>query len=269
MWQVCLLVIVFGCEPGKPQQPAPNEPAQSMPFGMLPASSSGLDELIDTLNAAGADLRRIGEPNHSKALLVNLPSDAYTPAVLHQPGGISAEQALNAAGVAVVVGSGFATNPRSLTPVGLLIVNGDRVSEVQPHGYTRLLNISNNTIQVDHRSTSQAERIDHALQLGPGIVEEGRLDISERDLKRPRYFRSFVAVCATRWVVGISLEPVNLHSLGKSLVEHFDQQGMRCTDVVNMAGNHQAILAMKTADGIFYHGEVSTPKVSLLGFSAR
>ena len=34
-----------------------------------------------------------------------------------------------------------------------------------------------------------------AMQVGPGVVERGLLDISERDLARPKYFRTFVGTC--------------------------------------------------------------------------
>ena len=62
-----------------------------------------------------------------------------------------------------------------------------------------------------------------ALQVGPGIVERGKLDISERDLERPKYFRTFVATCATRTLIGASQAPMHLHTLGKRLLAYLKE----------------------------------------------
>ena len=80
--------------------------------------------------------------------------------------------------------------------------------------------------------------------MGPGIVERGKLDISERDLERPKYFRTFVATCATRTLIGASQAPMHLHTLGKRLLAYLKEVDLGCDEVVNLAGDREVILAM-------------------------
>ena len=67
---------------------------------------------------------------------------------------------------------------------------------------------------------------DSAIQLGPGVVEQGLLDISERDLRRPRYLRAFLATCGSVAVVGVSLRPMHLYTLGQRLLVFFNAEGL-------------------------------------------
>ena len=88
----------------------------------------------------------------------------------------------------------------------------------------------------------------------------------ERDLARPKYHRSFLALCADRWLVGVTLGPTNLRTLGQALLSHFNAASLDCPEVVNFAGDRQALLMIRAADGTLYHGDPKTYKVSLLGF---
>ena len=183
--------------------------------------------------------------------------------------GITAAGAL--ADVQVVVGSGFVAEVSSLDPVGLLQVEGRTLSPVQPHGYTRILGVRRQGLGVVGHRDYHRGMYDSALQAGPGIVEAGLLDISERDLKRPRYLRAFVATCGPFAVVGATLRPMHLFTLGQRLLAGFAEAGLSCDEVVNLAGDREAVLALASSDGsrFAYVGHPLTAKASLLGFRRR
>jgi hypothetical protein len=169
-----------------------------------------------------------------------------------------------------VLGSGFVRELHGLDPVGLLQVQGQTLSPVQGYGYTRILGINDQGIGVVHRNNYQRDLFHSALQVGPGIIEQGALDISEADLQRPKYFRSFLAICDARWVAGVSLAPAHLYTLGQTLEDFFAASQWQCNDVVNLAGDRQAVLLLATGDAtVVYHGDPRTYKASLLGFRSR
>ena len=183
--------------------------------------------------------------------------------------GITAAGAL--AQVRAVVGSGFVAEISSLDPVGLLQVEGRTLSPVQPHGYTRILGVRRQGLGIVGHRDYHRGMYDSALQAGPGIVEAGLLDISERDLKRPRYLRAFVATCGPVAVVGATLKAMHLFTLGQRLLAEFSEAGLACDEVVNLAGDREAILALASNDGsrFAYVGHPLTAKASLLGFRPR
>ena len=182
--------------------------------------------------------------------------------------GISVQQAMNTTDALIVLGSGFVSEAHSLEPVGLLRVNDVQLSPLAPYGYTRIVGINDSEAGVVHRSAYERNMFVSALQAGPGIIEQGALDISERDLERPRYYRSFLALCTDGFSVGISTQPTNLHTLGQALVNLFAQEQLDCPEVVNLAGDRQAVLAVRSSDGegYFFHGDIITNKVTLFSF---
>lgn len=185
------------------------------------------------------------------------------------PGGVTAARALTR--VQAVVGSGFVAEVNSLDPVGLLQLEGRTLSPVQPHGYTRILGVRPQGLGVVGHRDYHRGMYDSALQAGPGIVEAGLLDISERDLNRPRYLRAFVATCGQEAVIGATLRPMHLFTLGQRLLAWFAETGLACDEVVNLAGDREALLALASGDGsrFAYVGHPLTAKASLLGFRRR
>lgn len=203
-------------------------------------------------------------------LLLELDPQQLEPVLLATPGsGMAASTAMQEHNLQVLVGSGFVAELHSLQPVGLLQLDGRTLNAVEGHGYTRILGINDQGMGVLHKEAYQRNLFHSAIQVGPGIVEAGRLDISERDLERPRYFRSFVAVCDARWIAGVSLTPAHLRTLGQTLLDVFQQQGWQCSEVVNLAGDRQAVALVRTPTGIAFHGDPNTYKASLLGFRPK
>ena len=279
----CLLMlcIAAGCSEGGQGQDAPgaDSPAQRAPSGVsaLPAPGVGNDSLpAAALAGAFAELGVEGvgveliESGGEPLLLTLLSLDAMEPVLIGgRPGGVTAADALRE--VQVVVGSGFVSHVSSLTPVGLLQVDGELLSEMQPYGYTRVLGFRSDSLGVLGHREFHRGMYPSAVQLGPGIVEKGLLDISERDLARPRYLRAFVATCGRTVLAGVSLQPAHLHTLGKRLIEFVVQAGLTCDEVVNLAGDREAVLAMSAPDGrrFAYFGHPETAKATLIGFRKR
>lgn len=261
----CTALILCGCE--QPPANRANTPATSVPFGSLPESANDLRSRLAAPGVDGLTTHFVGSDD-DELLLLEIDPAKFHPILIGLPrAGTSAEEALRDHRLAVVLGSGFVKELNGLDPVGLLQVAGEMLNPIQGRGYTRILGINDEGIDVVHRDDYQRDLFHSALQVGPGIIEQGRLDISEADLQRPKYFRSFLAVCANRWVAGVSLAPTHLRTLGQTLEDFFEASRWRCSDVVNLAGDRQAILALATGDQkVIYHGDPRTYKVSLLGF---
>lgn len=264
------LTLAVLCTSACNDTPAPSTaaaPAVQLPKGSIPDRPASFETLITGLQTPGISVDLVGQ-GEDALLLLTLDASALEPVLIGRPRrGTSAQAALRDNGFSAVIGSGFVSDLNSLEPVGLLHVNGQTLSPVQGYGYTRILGINDQGLGVVHRSAYESALFHSALQAGPGIVEQGKLDISRRDLERPKYFRSFVAVCAERWLVGVSLRPAHLRTLGETLLAHIQSTDTSCDEVVNLAGDRQAVLVVKNGnDGVLFHGDPDTYKVSLLGF---
>ena len=271
----CVLLFSFGCSDAPDEKNKPNEPAQFLRSGIFPQQpDTPLSADLQSKVAAGVSLHWLPQNSDEgppELLLVEMdPAQLEGVLVAKPKEGISALQAIKNEQLNVVVGSGFVTALHSLQPHGLLQVEGRTINPVQTHGYTRILGINDKGMGVVHKKDFQRQLFHSALQAGPGIIEEGQLDISERDLQRPKYFRSFVAVCQSRWIAGVSLTPHHLRTLGQQLLSYIQDQKWQCKDVVNLAGDREAVLVLRLADGsTAYHGDPHTHKVSLLGFKPK
>ena len=258
-------VMLAAC--GDPTPVDHNAPVASVPVGVLGGDTSELGEL----GAADGD-RVLQLDGANFAWLVSLPHAEFEPVMLAAPGnGLSGADAMQTVDLVALVGSGFVTERMSLEPVGLLQLDGRTLNPMLQHGYTRILGITDaNMLGVVHRDAYQRTLFHGALQAGPGVVEDGALDISERDLDRPKYFRAFVALCEDRTLIGASLIPTNLRTLGARLLEYFDANALACDEVVNLAGDREALLMRRGAAGdVRYQGDPSTHKVALLAFRRR
>ena len=243
------------------------QPVQSVGDGALAAPS-----VMDAFGDLAVDGVAVASIMDADAAVVMLRVDleVLEPVLLGgESGGITAAGAL--AEVRAVVGSGFVAEVNSLDPVGLLQLEGRTLSPVQPYGYTRILGVRPQGLGVVGHRDYHRGMYDSALQAGPGIVEAGLLDISERDLKRPRYLRAFVATCGDAAVIGATLRPMHLFTLGQRLLAWFAQADLVCDEVVNLAGDREAVLALASSDGsrFAYVGHPLTAKASLLGFRRR
>jgi hypothetical protein len=259
-----------GCDNSSVNAPNTSEPASTIPSGRIPPASVKLSALAGDMHITGIASHLVG-PAEDQLLVLDIDQDVMEPVLIGNPqSGISVRNAMSANNLSLIIGSGFVSDLNSLQPVGLLQIDGQTLSQVQGHGYTRIIGINDSGMGVVHRKSYQSALFHSALQAGPGIVERGRLDISERDLQRPQYFRSFLALCENRWLAGVSLQPTHLRTLGQTLLSYIDAQGWQCSDVVNLAGDREAVMMLRTgAETLFYHGDPDLYKVSVIGFKFR
>ncbi len=270
-----VLLALVGCTEGSSIADS-QQPAERVPTGQI---SRGFAEQLlepDALYTAFADLALPGTEVSLLAagldepmLLVKIQLDAFEPVLLGGGRGLSALQALES--VQLVVGSGFVSQINSLAPVGLLQIDGRTLSDLQVHGYTRILGIRPEGLGILGHREFHPGMYDSALQVGPGVVEQGLLDITERDLTRTKYLRTFVATCDRIAVVGATQRPMHLFTLGQRLLEFMQADGMTCDEVVNLAGDREIILAMTSEDRsrTVYIGHPKTAKAALVGFKLR
>ena len=190
----------------------------------------------------------------------------------HEPSilglGVSAMDAILERGYRLVVGSGFVSVLNPISPLGLLQLDGKIESELTPHGYTRILGVRTAGLAVVGRSDYHPGMFEAAVQVGPGIIQSGKLDILQRERNLPPYVRAFVATCNDRWLAGIAQQPTHLYDLGELLLQYFEAETLACDEVVNLSGDREALLAIISEDGqsVAYFGNPTLPKASIVAF---
>ena len=212
-----------------------------------------------------------GTEGSADIVLAELPAADFDPRILGP--GVAPAEALIDGGQTLVLGSGFVSVFDPVAPLGLLQVEGAVLSEITPHGYTRVLGVrdgSERDVAIVGRNDYHRGMFESAIQVGPGIVEGGLLDISPRERKLPTYVRAFVASCSDRWIVGITQVPMHLIDVGERLLAFFAAEELACDEVVNLSGDREALLAAMSEDrgSITYFGNPTLPRASLLAFAA-
>jgi hypothetical protein len=258
--------------------------AQRVPAGELPlplgtvdaeesTSPSVLYRLFESLDLSGVQVHRVELDAQPALLLLEVDLGVFEAVVVGTDGGrrsgVSAGEAIESFGLDLVVGSSFVSELHSLTPVGLLQIEGASISRLQGHGYTRILGVRSGGLGVVASREYHRGMFESAMQVGPGVVEQGLLDISERDLERPKFFRTFVATCEASVMIGASQVPMHLYTLGRRLLEFLAEIGQSCDEVVNLAGDREVVLAAANRSRMVYFGHPQTSKAALLGFRRR
>jgi len=272
----CLLV---GCN-GSTDDGQPKPPATTVPHGTIDLASNtvaitprarAIAALESNARAAGHRVFTVTDNNNPLAVVIEIDLRKFEPVLLTRAAGIRPGLAVAEPHTGVVIGSGFVSPVRAMEPIGLLQHEDEVLSGIEQHGYTRILGISTQParFKVVHRSQWLPDMFRSALQAGPGIVEKGKLDISERDLQRPKYFRSFVAECGSRALAGISVVPTHLYTLGNAIVELFARENLQCGEVVNLAGDREAVLLVGNQTTAAYFGDPQPRKAALIAFHHR
>ena len=273
----CALVAAACCALAACEEPAPRFDAPlasgvlTLPLRDAQRFDSLLspDGMLAALNGSGnAHLAVVAVGPDAEVVAAHLPREHFDAAILGLD--VTALDALAGDGHAMVVGSGFVSVFNPVSPLGLLQLGGEVKSELTRHGYTRILGVTSGDLAVIGRRNYHPGLFESAIQVGPGIVQNGRLDILQRERDLPPYLRAFVATCEDRWLAGVSQSPMHLYDLGERLLAHFDAEGLVCDEVVNLSGDREALLAIRSEDGasIAYFGNPTLPKASVVAFRA-
>ena len=186
-----------------------------------------------------------------------------------EPQGVIPDGLVDDDAIAMLIGSGFVSELMALTPLGLLQIEGEVVSRIQRHGYTRIFGVGEKKLGVVDHLQYERGLYPSAMQVGPGVIEHGRLDISERDLERPAYFRALVATCGETTLFVASLTPMHLHAIGRSVLKFAGEQGLTCDELVNLAGDREALLGVRLADSrMLFIGNPRTSRAALVALES-
>ena len=267
----CALAAACGPSESVPprQTPATSLPAVLVSDGetqpVVPATWPGLlCELADGMEGASCHL--VGDG----AMAIELAHLRFEPVIVgvgnRSRGGVTARGQI-ASGMRIVLGSGFVSEFRPIAPLGLLQIDGTVVSELSSHGYTRIIGLRDGVLDIIGRADYHRGLFTSAMQVGPGVVELGKLDISERELNLPAHFRAFVARCEASTLVGVTLKPMHLYHLGGDLLATFEAAGLDCAEVANISGDLEALLAVRSGERTLYIGDPDSPKASLIGWA--
>ena len=229
-----------------------------------------LEKLLSALEPPGVRSSVLSDGS-APLLLLRLDHQFYSADLLHGgrlarglEDGVTPRDALSHGSAAIHIGSPFVARYSPLRPLGLLQVDGRIWSPVQSFGYTRILGIQRERFGIIGRNAFSPGIFTDALQVGPGIIETGRLDINERELRLPAYFRSFIALCEAETVVGISLRPVHLYHIGERLLGWAREQGLRCVEAVNLSGDRETVLVVSNGRRALLIGRQEVKKTALL-----
>ncbi len=177
------------------------------------------------------------------------------------PDGISASGAAVRRGVDIAIGSGFLSAFYPPTPLGLLIVNGRRISRLNAEGHSTLLAVTSGEIVMVPRETPSAG-FSGAIQTGPRLLMDGRNGVFASEPRtRDPYRRAFVAICSRGTLFGVTLDPVHLFPLAELL----RSSDFACDDAVNLSGGGSEALVVRDLDGLIRAwGNASSRQGSLL-----
>lgn len=270
----CLLLVFLaaGCEERAPRFDAP---LASGVITLPMLDTQRFDAMMSTagLVAAlqgGGTAVAVDTPGAGNTLIVaHVLHARFEPVILGVD--TTALDALIDGGYTLVVGSGFVSVFDPVSPLGLLQLNGEVRSELTPHGYTRILGVGEGELSIISRRDYHRGLFESAIQVGPGVVERGKLDIRPGERELPAYIRAFIAACSDRWLAGIAQTPMHLYDVGDSLVKYFENNSLVCDEVVNLSGDREALLALVSDDrgSIAYFGNPTLPKASVVAFRQR
>ena len=268
----------FDGSQGRAAGPQSVAPLVAAPAPYMPAPKV-LQEALAAVAPDGITVGLVATPSDSGgsaaasaaplAVVVTVNLETHEPVLVAAEEGTDGVALLTTGGADVVLGSAFVAEFSPLQPLGLLQVNGALRSELQPHGYTRVLGFSEGRVGVVGRGSYHRGLFESALQVGPGIIEQGQLDISERELKLPAFFRTFLMHCGERVVVGASTRPIHLRNLGTGLLDFAAEQGLQCDEAVNLSGDREVLLGIRNATQAVVLGNPRVKKTALIGFRPR
>jgi hypothetical protein len=235
---------------------------------VIDLSSADVTATLQSPLRPGLSAWELADPD-GQLLVVAAGFDLLRPRLLgvtaSEPQGVIPDDLVDDDAIAMLIGSGFVSELMALKPLGLLQIEGEVVSRIQRHGYTRILGVGERKLGVVDHLQYERGLYPSAMQVGPGVIEHGRLDISERDLERPAYFRALIATCGETTLFVASLTPMHLHAIGRSVLKFASEQRLTCDELVNLAGDREAVLGVRLADArMLFIGNPRTSRAALV-----
>lgn len=270
---VMLLLLLAACDE-TPTTRTPSAPATELIASLRTGktvtalSAAEVTTILQSPLRPGLSAWELADPD-GRLVVVAAGFDLLRPRLLgvtaSEPQGVIPDDLVDDDAIAMLIGSGFVSELMALTPLGLLQIEGEVVSRIQRHGYTRIVGVGEKKFGVVDHLQYERGLYPSAMQVGPGVIEHGRLDISERDLERPAYFRALVATCGETTLFVASLTPMHLHAIGRSLLKFAGEQGLTCDELVNLAGDREALLGVRLADSrMLFIGNPRTSRAALV-----
>ena len=62
---------------------------------------------------------------------------------------------------------------------------------------------------------------------------------------------------------------MNLRTVGETLLEAAYKHHLSCAEVINLAGDREAVLALRSTENLVFHGNPAAKKAALIGFRRR
>ena len=268
-----LLSLLAACDE-TPITRAPSAPATELIASLITGktvaeiSAADVTSILQSPLRPGLSAWELADPDGRLVVIAarfNLLRPRLLGVTASEPQGVIPADLVGDDATAVLIGSGFVSELMALKPLGLLQIEGEVVSRIQRHGYTRVLGVGEQKLGVVDHLQYERGLFPSAMQVGPGVIEQGKLDISERDLERPAYFRALVATCGDATLFVASLTPMHLHGIGRSVLKFANEQGLTCDELVNLAGDREALLGVRLADArMLFIGNPRTSRAALV-----
>ena len=211
----------------------------------------------------------VKSPLDAHVVIVTIQSENAVPQVIgvtrQAPAGHSASGVVSRGLADIVLGSGFVQQFVPPAPVGLLIVDGEQISAINPKGFDTIIAITTDRLRLVAKDDFNDKGVTGAIQTGPWLVRDGKTSQVETKGARSAT-RSFVCEMKNgELVLGITEDPVFLYDLARYLAS----SEVSCLNATNLAGGGSEALVFKNKEGRQMYGNARLRQASLIAFSTR
>jgi uncharacterized protein YigE (DUF2233 family) len=170
----------------------------------------------------------------------------------------------------VMINGGFASSYTLPIPAGLLVDNNRVVTRLNTLSKTQsgVLCIKGSSVRILRKEQYVKEDCVSALQAGPLLLDApGKLGISQAE-RAKKFRRSFVATDGKgNLIMGVTNE-ASLHDLAKFLAKA-EPTGIQATAVLNLSGDIESALYVKTDSKEIIFGMIDVPVASTIAILAK
>lgn len=171
----------------------------------------------------------------------------------------------------LVLGAGFVKSFVPIIPLGLLKVENELITDIDfKSKYIGLILENNGELTFTSTRNYDQSPFRSGFQVGPIIISESKMTISERELKLKPYGRAFVGRTNNgAIVIGISLTGMHLYELGNVLKEVLSHWEQNLNVLYNLSGGGSEGMGLNLVDSIYRYGNTQLEHGSLIVFRKR